>query len=114
IFKINEGIDAGYLLTTALGVNPEIGETLTYSITGGNTGGMFSIDPVTGAITTNFELDYETTPTYNLVIRVTDDGPGNAYTEKTLFITLQDRVEPVLTTNTGMTVLEGATTTITS
>ena len=78
IFKPDEGQPAGYTLTTALGVNPELGETLTYSITGGNTGGMFTIDSSTGVISTTAELDYETVATYNLVIRVTDSEIGRA------------------------------------
>ncbi|MEK9824902.1 MAG: Ig-like domain-containing protein, partial [Methylotenera sp.] len=50
------------------------GEELTYSITGGNTGGMFVIDPATGVITIaeGKTLDYETLSTYNLTISASD------------------------------------------
>lgn len=49
------------------------GATLEYSITSGNTGGVFAIDAATGAITTAAPLDYETTSSYALTVEV-DDG----------------------------------------
>ena len=50
------------------------GQALTYSITGGNTDGIFSIDAGTGAITVsnNTNLDYETTQQYVLTVEATD------------------------------------------
>jgi len=49
---------------------------LTYSITGGNAGGAFAIDPVSGAISvaSSAALDYETTPTFALTVQAQDAG----------------------------------------
>jgi hypothetical protein len=57
--------------------------TLAYSITAGNTGNAFAIDPATGAITTATALDYETTPAYTLTVEV-----GNGGTTDTAMVTI--------------------------
>ena len=48
---------------------------LTYSIITGNEGNKFVINPNTGVITVNNELDYETVVRYSLVVRVSDNAP---------------------------------------
>ena len=47
-------------------------DSLTYQITGGNTGDVFAIDPVTGVITVKRGslLDYETRPSYRIYVSV--------------------------------------------
>jgi hypothetical protein len=52
-------------------------QTLTYSITAGNTGNAFAINSSTGQITVNGALDYETTPSYTLTVQVCDNGTPN-------------------------------------
>jgi hypothetical protein len=66
-----------------------------WAISSGNIGGAFAIDPATGRITVANagRLDYETTPTYTLRIRVSDGGLVSA--EQTVTITLTDVREPV-------------------
>jgi VCBS repeat-containing protein len=50
------------------------GTALTYSITGGNVGGAFAINPATGAITVanSTALDFETTPSFILTVQASD------------------------------------------
>ena len=50
------------------------GQALTYSITGGNTGSAFTINPSTGAITVNNSaaLNYDTNPVFNLTVQASD------------------------------------------
>ncbi|MEZ4589673.1 MAG: cadherin domain-containing protein [Chloroflexota bacterium] len=52
------------------------GDVLTYTITNGNIGNAFAIGSSSGQITvaTSTALDYETTPSFNLTIRVTDSA----------------------------------------
>ena len=50
----------------------EDGNSLTFSITGGNTGNAFTIDQTSGVLTTNASLDRETVPLYNLTVTVTE------------------------------------------
>lgn len=45
-----------------------------YKTLGGNTGGVFMIMEDSGQVFTKGFLDYETTPSYSLTIRVTDGG----------------------------------------
>jgi hypothetical protein len=56
--------------------DPDAGQTLTYSITGGNTGNAFAIDPATGILSVNNSaaLDYETASQLNLTIQVADNA----------------------------------------
>ena len=51
-------------------------DTLTYAITAGDLGGAFAIDSATGQITVadSAQLDFETTPVFNLTVTVTDAG----------------------------------------
>ncbi len=72
-------------------LRPNVNSTLTYAITGGNTGNVFAIDPTTGAITVAGALDYETTPSYSLVVTVTDGGSTSRLSDTaTLTITVTD------------------------
>ncbi|MEA3207025.1 MAG: hypothetical protein QOE70_82 [Chthoniobacter sp.] len=50
------------------------GQALTYSITGGNTGATFAINPSTGAITVsnNALLDFNTHPAFTLTVQASD------------------------------------------
>ncbi len=52
----------------------EDGDTITYTIVGGNTNDDFAVDSATGAVTSAKELDYETTPTYHLVVEGSSTG----------------------------------------
>lgn len=49
-------------------------QTLTYTVVSGNELGAFAVNSATGVITVAdaSKLDFETTPTFNLVVRVTD------------------------------------------
>jgi len=67
----------------------DVGDTRTYSITGGNTNGAFAINPSTGQITVanSAAVDFETTPIFNLTVRVTDAGALSATTSVTINLT---------------------------
>ena len=63
---------------TAVGIvmasDPDIDQTLTFSITGGNTNDAFAIDSGSGEISVKMQLDYETISQYNLTVTATDNG----------------------------------------
>lgn len=92
---IVEGMANGTVLGTATARDPDAGDTLAYSITGGTGAGVFAINSATGVITliNTAVVDYETTPSYTLRIRVTDDGVGNLFDEETITINVIDRPE---------------------
>ncbi|MCO5255944.1 MAG: cadherin repeat domain-containing protein [Lentimicrobium sp.] len=55
VFSINENVPTGTFAGSMNATDPDRknGQTLTYSITAGNTGGAFAISPSTGVITVN-------------------------------------------------------------
>ncbi|MPZ51882.1 MAG: tandem-95 repeat protein, partial [Acidimicrobiia bacterium] len=67
------------------------GDTLTYTITNGNTSDAFAIDSATDEITVATELDHETTPRYALTIEVSD---GTGADDATITIDVTDVNEP--------------------
>ena len=81
------------------------GQSHTFAITAGNTGGAFAINSGTGAITVanSAALDFETTPQFNLTVQVTDDGiPGMSGTA-TITVNLTNAGEaPVITAPTSI------------
>jgi hypothetical protein len=73
-------------------------QTLTYTILSGNgTGsGAFAVNPSTGQITVNdpTQLDYETTPTFNLLVRVSDSVNPSLSASANIAIRLSNVNEP--------------------
>ena len=63
---------------------------LTYAITSGNTGDVFAIDSTTGVITVAGALDYATTPSYSLMVTVTDGGSPSLSDTATITITVRE------------------------
>ncbi|MCY2965470.1 MAG: cadherin domain-containing protein [Planctomycetota bacterium] len=64
------------VVDTIPGFDPTPGQTIAYSIVGGNVGNAFAINPTTGQLTVNNSaaLDFETTPSFTLAVQVTDNG----------------------------------------
>jgi hypothetical protein len=75
--------------------DPDAGQTLSYSIVGGNTNGAFAIDPSTGAITVAdaAAIDFEATPVFTLTVRAVDDGAGALAGFGEITINLRDVAE---------------------
>jgi hypothetical protein len=68
------------------------GDTLSYSITAGNTDNIFAINSATGAIriSNNAYLNYEHATSYTLTIRATDNGFGNLAGQRNIVINITD------------------------
>jgi VCBS repeat-containing protein len=73
-FTLAEDAATGAAVGTVTFTDPDAGQTHTFAITAGNTGGAFAIGATSGAITVAQPLDFETTPTYSLTVEVTDNG----------------------------------------
>jgi hypothetical protein len=89
-FAFNENVAAGTSVVTMAGSDVDAGQTLAYSLQSGNTGGMFAINASTGAITFAGSPNFEALGSYNLVVRVTDNGTGSLYAERTVAISIND------------------------
>ena len=70
----DENNTSGTWISAVQATDPDAGAVLTYSIIAGNTGSAFVIDNATGTVTVNnaAALDFESTPTFALVIRASD------------------------------------------
>ncbi len=83
-FNINEKVDtsSGTSLGKLIATDEDAGETFTYSILGGTDQLKFSIGGVQNdeLILTDGLLDFETQPSYDVTVRVTDSF-GNTYDE---------------------------------
>jgi len=103
-FTLEENSASGTVVGSMRATDAD-GDTLGYSITGGNTDNAFAIDS-NGQITVNnsLALDFETTPSFTLTIQV-DDGNGGIDTDA-VTITLNDVNEaPVITDGPDSVVL---------
>lgn len=98
-FSLNENSANGTVVGSAGGTDPDFAQLLTYSIVSGNTTGAFAINAVTGQITVanSVALDFETTPSFSLIVRATDNGSPSLSTSATMTIALNDVAEgPVI------------------
>ena len=69
--SVSEDTQPGTLLASVNASDAETG--VTYAITGGNSLGTFSLDPVTGDVFLALPLDYETTRDYGIIVTATDE-----------------------------------------
>ena len=91
----------GSAVATVTTSDPDAGDSVSFAITGGNTGNAFAID-TNGNITSATSLDFETTPSYSLTVTATD-GSGLSDTA-TVTVTITDVVEttaPVVATGSA-------------
>ena len=72
-FSIDENSESGTVVGTVVGNDPGQA-TLTFSITAGNSGDAFTIDPASGQITVNTAamLDFEVNPSFSLTVEVSN------------------------------------------
>ncbi|MFO1007906.1 MAG: cadherin domain-containing protein [Planctomycetaceae bacterium] len=76
---LTENSPSGTVVGTVVASDPDVGQTKTFSIIGGNTGGAFNINSSTGVITVanTAAIDFETNPIFTLKVQVTDNGTPN-------------------------------------
>ncbi|MBI1349309.1 hypothetical protein GC163_23825 [bacterium] len=88
-FMIAENSPNGTSVGTVVASDPNMADTLSYAITGGNVRQGFAINSSTGELTVNNyrALDYETTPVFNLTIQVTDNHGASKKAVMTISLT---------------------------
>lgn len=96
--KVFESAAVGSTVLRAFTVDHDKGENarVTYSITSGNVGNVFSIDPDLGIIQVARELDLSTATEYTLYIKATDHGqPSLSSTVPAhIMLTMADNAPP--------------------
>ncbi len=94
------GTSAGFVVAT----DPDPARTLSYSILGGTGATVFQIDPTTGELSVikSSALDFETNPTYDLIVEVVNDAPIPLGSTATITVNLLDINEPPVLGLTGL------------
>ena len=95
-FSIAENAAVNTLIGSVNGFDPDPGQTLTYTISQGNIGNVFSISS-SGNLTVTGGLDFETIPSYTLTIQVTDSSAAALVDTATISIQLTNVNDAVVT-----------------
>src|SRR5215210_4792135 len=112
-FSIAENSANGTVVGTVSANDPDAGQTHTFSILAGNTGGAFTIGSSTGQITVadSTALDFETTPSFSLTVQATDDGAPAQSGTGTVVVNLTDANDrPTITGIANQTIDEDTST----
>jgi VCBS repeat-containing protein len=108
-FSVAENTAAGTAVGTVAATDPDAGQTLSYAITAGNGTGAFAIDSTGKLTVVNASLlNYETTPTYTLTVKVTDNGTSALSDEATITVNLSNVNEAPVVENQTFTVAENS------
>ena len=110
-FSLVETSDLGTTVGTVSATDADSGDTVTYSITTGNTKGMFAISNSTGKIVVYNFLDHETAATTTLTIQAKDSHGATGTT--TVTVTTTNWFESLVTASTT-TPLTGQSVTLTA
>ncbi len=107
-FSIAENTANGQQVGTVIATDPDVGQTLTYTILSGNTNNAFQIGSSTGTLTVNNStaLNFETTPTFNFVVKVQDNGLGSLSAQANITVNLTDVNEPPQISNQTFSIAE--------
>ncbi|MBL0135861.1 MAG: cadherin repeat domain-containing protein, partial [Chitinophagaceae bacterium] len=109
-FLIAENSSNGTSVGTVIATDPDAGQTLTYSILSGNTSTAFAINASTGALTVanTTALNFETNPSFILVVKVQDNGTGTLSSQANVTITLTNANEAPIIANQSFSVAENS------
>jgi large repetitive protein len=109
-FSLPENSASGTAVGTVTFTDQDAGQTHTFAITAGNTGGAFAINPATGAITVanGAALDFETTPNFALTVQVTDNGTPALSGTATVIVHLLDVNEAPVVSSASFTIDENS------
>ncbi len=91
-FSVAENSATGTSVGTIVASDPDAGQIKTFTIVSGNIGGAFAINPASGILTVanSTALDFESTPSFSLIIKVQDNGAGTLNNQSTITISLID------------------------
>jgi len=100
---IDDNMANGALVMNVNASDPDAGQTLTYAITAGNTSTAFGIDNA-GKITVENSGALKTNDSFNLTIKVTDNGSPQLSATATLIINITHINDPPVINNKQVTI----------
>lgn len=105
-FSLAENSSIGSPVGTVTATDPDAGETITYTIVGGNTGNAFAVGSSNGAITVNSAtpLNFEVNPSITFTLQAEDSG--NLTDTAVITVNLTNQNEPPNLNNTTFSVAE--------
>ncbi len=108
--QLNENTPNGTTIGTVLASDPDAAQSLSYSILSGNTNGAFAINSSTGvlSVANSAALNFESTPSFALVVKVQDNGTGTLSSQATVTATLLDVNEAPVISNQSFSVTENS------
>jgi hypothetical protein len=91
-FAVLENSPTGTIVGSVVASDPDLGQTLTYSIQNGNSFNAFQINNISGVITVKNVrfINYEFIPVFHLAVRVMDNGAGNLWSQAVITIQILD------------------------
>jgi hypothetical protein len=89
-FVVAEHVPAGTQVGTVVADDPDNGQSLSYSIVGGNTNSAFAISPASGLLTVAGNICFEACGQYSLTVRTTDNATPPLTGEELVVIHLTD------------------------
>ncbi len=95
-FSIQENASNGEVVGVVEATDPDAGQSLTFEILEGNDDGTFEINGSSGEIIVNDNsgLSSSQNPSYELLVRVTDDGEGNLSAEAIIEVLVLEVNQP--------------------
>jgi len=92
IWTLNENSVTNTSIGVLSAIDPDAGQTLTYSILAGNIDNAFQINNSTGELSVQNELaiNYEMWPSFNLIVKAMDNGQGNLFDVASVVVNLTD------------------------
>ena len=109
-FTVIETAPNGTLIGIVTASDPDAGQTLSYSISSGDPTNVFAINPSSGEIRVNdsSQLDMLVTPSYTLLVEVTDDGGPPRTAAATITILVTDVNQPPVVSDQSFSIDENA------
>ena len=106
--SVAENTGSGVDIGSAVSATDADGDTLSYALSGTDAS-LFSIDSSSGQLQTSAALDYESEPSYSVIVTVSDGKGGSATINVTISVTNVNE-SPVFTdsTSTTRTIAENA------
>ena len=106
-FQVREDAAVDRVVGTVSATDADEGDTVSYSITGGNEDGQFAVASGTGEITVATALDYETTPSYAMTVQASDGNGGTDTATVQIAVTDVAENPPPAPTGLSVTLADG-------
>ena len=94
-FAIDERVTVGSYVGVLSASDPDAGDELTFSITGGNVGDAFRIEASSGVITVQSSTALSSASVFNLTVEVEDSGVPALSDTATIFISVYGTPDPI-------------------